>query len=57
MEEKNIVNQFPKIVEKMENLLNEEKRQKSFAYKKSDDLNEDEVQMIEEELKKLGYIN
>jgi len=57
LEEKNIANEFPKIVEKMENLLNEEKSQKSFAYKKSDDLNEDEVQMIEEELKKLGYIN
>ena len=57
MEEKNIADEFPKTVVKMENLLNEEKGQKSFAYKKSDDLNEDEVQMIEEELKKLGYIN
>jgi arylsulfatase A-like enzyme len=57
LEEKNIADEFPKTVVKMENLLNEEKSQKSFAYKKSDDLNEDEVQMIEEELKKLGYIN
>ena len=40
----------------MENLLNNEQKQKVFTYSESDELSEEDTQMIEEELKKLGYM-
>ena len=41
----------------MENILNEIQSQKSFGYEKVNELNDDEMQNIEKELRKLGYIN
>ena len=41
----------------MESILNEILSQKSFDYEKVNELNDDEMQNIEKELRKLGYIN
>tara|TARA_B100000029_G_scaffold463479_1_gene496804 strand:+ start:1347 stop:2777 length:1431 start_codon:yes stop_codon:yes gene_type:complete len=55
-EENNIFSSNPEIIKKMENLLNDEQKQKVFTYSESDELSEEDTQMIEEELKKLGYM-
>ena len=55
-EENNIFSSYPEIIKKMENLLNNEQKQKVFTYSESDELSEEDTQMIEEELKKLGYM-
>ena len=57
LEEKNLADKLPNVVEKMENILNEIQSQKSFGYEKINELNDDEMQNIEKELRKLGYIN
>ena len=57
LEEKNLADKLPNVVEKMENILNEIQSQKSFGYEKINELNDDEMQSIEKELRKLGYIN
>ena len=57
LEERNLADELPDVVEKMENILNEIQSQKSFGYEKVNELNDDEMQNIEKELRKLGYIN
>jgi arylsulfatase A-like enzyme len=57
LEEKNLADKLPNVVEKMENILNEIQSQKSFGYEKINELNDDEMHKIEKELRKLGYIN
>jgi arylsulfatase A-like enzyme len=57
LEEKNLADKFPDVVEKMENVINEIQSQKSFNYEKVNELNDDEMLDIEKELRKLGYIN
>ena len=57
LEERNLADKLPHIVQKMENILNEIQGQKSFDYEKSNELNDDETQSVEKELRKLGYID
>ena len=57
LEEKNLADELPDVVQKMENILNEIQGQKSFDYEKSNELNDDETQSVEKELRKLGYID
>ena len=57
LEEKNLADKLPDIVQKMENTLSEMQGQKSFDYEKSNELNDDETQSVEKELRKLGYID
>ena len=57
LEERNLADKLPDVVKKMENILNEIQSQKSFDYEKVNELNDDEMQNIEKELRKLGYIN
>ena len=57
MEERNLADELPDVVEKMENIVNEIQNQKPFGYEKVNELNDDEMQNIEKELRKLGYIN
>jgi arylsulfatase A-like enzyme len=57
LEERNLADRLPDVVKKMENTLNEIQSQKLFDYEKSNELNDDETQNIEKELRKLGYIN
>ena len=57
LEEKNLADKLPGVVQKMENTLSEMQSQKSFDYEKSNELNDDEAKIIEKELRKLGYIN
>ena len=57
LEEKNLADKLPDVVKKMESILNEILSQKSFDYEKVNELNDDEMQNIEKELRKLGYIN
>ena len=57
LEERNLADKLPDVVEKMENILNEIQSQKPLDYEKVDELTEDEMQNIEKELRKLGYIN
>ena len=57
LEEKNLADELPDVVQKMENILNEIQGQKSFDYEKSNELNDDETQGVEKELRKLGYID
>ena len=57
LEEKNLADKLPDVVQKMENTLSEMQSQKSFDYEKSNELNDDETKIIEKELRKLGYIN
>jgi len=57
LEEKNLADKLPDVVQKMENTLGEMQSQKSFDYEKSNELNDDETKIIEKELRKLGYIN
>ena len=57
LEERNLADKLPDVVKKMESILNEILSQKSFDYEKVNELNDDEMQNIEKELRKLGYIN
>ena len=57
LEEKNLADELPDVVQKMENILNEIQGQKFSDYEKSNELSDDETQSIEKELRKLGYIN
>ena len=57
LEERNLADELPDVVEKMENIVNEIQSQKPFGYEKVNELNDDEMQDIEKELRKLGYIN
>ena len=57
LEEKNLADKLPDVVQKMENTLSEMQSQKSFDYEKSNELNDDETKIIEKELRKLGCIN
>ena len=57
LEERNLADELPDVVEKMENIVNEIQNQKPFGYEKVNELNDDEMQDIEKELRKLGYIN
>ena len=54
-EEKNIAKQHPAIVQKMENILLELNND-SISMNELEDMNEETVEKIEKELKKLGYI-
>ena len=57
MEERNLADKLPDVVQKMENKLTETQGQKFSDYEKSNELSDDEAQNIEKELRKLGYIN
>ena len=57
LEERNLADKLSHIVQKMENILNEIQGQKSFDYEKSNELDDDETQSVEKELRKLGYID
>ena len=57
LEEKNLADELPDVVQKMENILNEIQGQKFSDYEKSNELSDDETQNIEKELRTLGYIN
>ena len=57
LEEKNLADKLPDVVQKMENKLTEMQGQKFSDYEKSNELSDDEAQRIEKELRKLGYIN
>ena len=57
LEERNLADELPDVIEKMENIVNEIQNQKPFGYEKVNELNDDEMQDIEKELRKLGYIN
>jgi hypothetical protein len=57
LEERNLADELPDVVEKMENMVNEIQGQKPFGYEKVNELNDDEMQDIEKALRKLGYIN
>ena len=57
LEERNLADELPDVVEKKENILNEIQSQKTFDYEKVNELTDDEMQDIEKELRKLGYIN
>ena len=57
LEEKNLADKLPDVVQKMENKLTEMQGQKFSDYEKSNELDDDEVQRVEKELRKLGYIN
>ena len=57
LEERNLVDELPDVVQKMENELTEMQGQKFSDYEKSNELSDDEAQRVEKELRKLGYIN
>ena len=57
LEEKNLADKLPDVVQKMENMLNEIQGKKPFGTEKSNELNDDETKIIEKELRKLGYID
>ena len=57
LEERNLADELPDVVQKMENKLTEMQGQKFSDYEKSNELSDDEAQNIEKELRKLGYIN
>ena len=57
LEEKNLADKLPDVVQKMENVLNEMQGKKPFGTEKSNELNDDETKIIEKELRKLGYID
>ena len=57
LEEKNLADELPDVVQKMENKLTEMQGQKFSDYEKSNELSDDEAQRVEKELRKLGYIN
>ena len=57
MEERNLADKLPDVVQKMENMLNDIQDQKFSDYEKSNELDDAETQRIEKELRKLGYID
>ena len=57
LEERNLADKLPDVVQKMENTLSETQDQKFSNYKKSDELDGEETLRIEKELRKLGYID
>ena len=57
LEERNLADELPDVVQKMENKLTEMQGQKFSDYEKSNELSDDEAQRVEKELRKLGYIN
>ena len=57
MEERNLADKLPDVVQKMENMLNEIQSKESTDYEKSNELSDDETKNIEKELRKLGYID
>ena len=57
LEEKNLADKFPDIVQKMENVLIEMQGRRPFVNEKSNELDDDETKKIEKELRKLGYID
>ena len=57
LEEKNLADKLPDVVQKMENTLREIQGRKSFDYEKSKELSDAETKIIEKELRKLGYID
>ena len=56
MEERNLADKLPDVVQKMENTLSEIQDQKFSNYEKSDEIDGEETLRIEKELRKLGYI-
>ena len=57
MEERNLADKLPDVVQKMENTLSEIQDQKFSNYEKSDEIDGEETLRIEKELRKLGYID
>ena len=57
MEERNLADKLPDVVQKMENMLNEIQSKESTDYEKSNELDGEETLRIEKELRKLGYID
>jgi arsenate reductase-like glutaredoxin family protein len=57
LEEKNLADKLPDVVQKMENMLNEIQSKESTDYEKSNELDGEETLRIEKELRKLGYID
>ena len=57
LEERNLMDKLPDVVQKMENMLNDIQDQKFSDYEKSNELDDAETQRIEKELRKLGYID
>ena len=57
LEEKNLADELPDVVQKMENMLNEIQSKESTDYEKSNELDGEETLRIEKELRKLGYID
>ncbi len=57
LEEKNLVDKLPDVVQKMENTLSEIQSKESSDYEKSNEFSDDETKDIEKELRKLGYID
>ena len=56
LEETNIAEFNPSVIENMENELSKIKKDKNFLFKQEKSNNENENKIIEDELKKLGYI-
>jgi len=57
LEERNLADKLPDVVQKMENTLSEIQDQKFSNYEKSDEIDDEETLRIEKELRKLGYID
>jgi len=57
LEERNLADKLPDVVQKMENMLNEIQSKESTDYEKSNELDGEETLRIEKELRKLGYID
>ena len=57
LEERNLADKLPDVVQKMENTLSEIQDQKFSNYEKSDEIDGEETLRIEKELRKLGYID
>lgn len=57
LEERNLADKLPDVVQKMENMLNEMQSKESTDYEKSNELDGEETLRIEKELRKLGYID
>ena len=57
LEERNLADKLPDVIQKMENTLSEIQDQKFSNYEKSDEIDGEETLRIEKELRKLGYID
>ena len=57
LEEKNLGEELSDIVQKMENTLNEMRDKIPSKYEKQDKTDDDEIERVEKELRKLGYID